>query len=166
MTVGFVYKSVKIILPKFKFLPVVLTLIFAFSYTIMFNAFVFEFYPITGFYLSILIYLSIRLFNKETVNSRDWLVLTIFCALTFGVAFVNIVTALIFIVPILLVKVNKRTCFKFLVIPFAILIFRLLFLTHTSKNNDDPANFIYKDKATKIILLLYFVILALVLIIR
>ena len=58
---------------------------------------------------------------------------------------------------------------KFLIIsaiPFAILIFRLLFLTHTSKNNDDPANFIYKDKTTKIILLLYFVILALVLIIH
>lgn len=58
---------------------------------------------------------------------------------------------------------------KFLIIsaiPFAILIFRLLFLTYTSKNNDDPANFIYKDKVTKIILLLYFVILALVLIIH
>lgn len=133
MTVGFVYKSVKIILPKFKFLPVVLTLIFAFSYTIMFNAFVFEFYPITGFYLSILIYLSIRLFNKETVNSSDWLVLTIFCALTFGVAFVNIVTALIFIVPILLVKANKRTCFKFLVITFA---FVLVFASFKSLTND------------------------------
>ena len=58
---------------------------------------------------------------------------------------------------------------KFLIIsalPFAILIFRLLFLTFISKNNDDPANFIYKDEATKIILLLYFVTLAFVLIIR
>jgi len=133
MTVGFVYKSVKTIFAKFKFLPVMLTLIFAFSCTIMFNSFVFEFYPITGFYLSILIYLSLNLFNKETINSRDWLLWAIFCALTFGVAFVNVVTALIFIVPILLVKSNKRTCLKFLVITFA---FVSVFASFKSLTND------------------------------
>ena len=79
---------------------------------------------------------------------------------------INAILSVVFYVAYVQV-VNANA--KFLIIsaiPFAILIFRLLFLTHTSKNNDDPANFIYKDKVTKIILLLYFVTLALVLIIR
>lgn len=52
------------------------------------------------------------------------------------------------------------------VIPFAILIYRLLFLVHTCSNNDDPANFIYKDKTTKVIMFIYFVTLALVFLIH
>lgn len=51
------------------------------------------------------------------------------------------------------------------VIPFAIIIFRLLFLIYTCNNNDDPAEFIYKDKTTLTLLAVYFITLFLILLI-
>lgn len=44
-------------------------------------------------------------------------------------------------------------------IPFTMIIFRLLLNTYTCTSTDDPANFIYKDKTLKILILTYFVIL-------
>ena len=52
------------------------------------------------------------------------------------------------------------------VIPFAIIIFRLLFKIYTCTNNDDPAEFIYKDKTLKTLIVLYLLILFVILIIR
>ncbi len=51
------------------------------------------------------------------------------------------------------------------VIPFSIVIFRLLFKIYTCSDNDDPAEFIYKDKMIKISMLLYLIILLIVLLI-
>ena len=49
------------------------------------------------------------------------------------------------------------------VIPFSIVVFRLLFKTYTCSDNDDPAEFIYKDKMLKVLMLLYLIILLIVL---
>ena len=45
------------------------------------------------------------------------------------------------------------------VIPFSIIIFRLLFKIYTCTNNDDPADFIYKDKTLGYLFLIYFITL-------
>ena len=45
------------------------------------------------------------------------------------------------------------------VIPFTIIIFRLLLKIYTCKNNDDPAEFIYKDKTLKTLMFVYLVVL-------
>lgn len=63
----------------------------------------------------------------------------------------------------------KRAGTEFLyitVIPFSIIIFRLLFKIYTCTNNDDPTEFIYKDKTLKILIFLYLVILFVILIVR
>lgn len=49
------------------------------------------------------------------------------------------------------------------VIPFSIIVFRLLFKTFTCKNNDDPAEFIYKDSMIIYASITYLITLALVL---
>lgn len=49
------------------------------------------------------------------------------------------------------------------VIPFSIVVFRLLFKTYTCSDNDDPAEFIYKDKMLKVLMFLYLIILLIVL---
>ena len=81
---------------------------------------------------------------------------------------INAILSIVFYFTYMLDE-TKRAGTEFLyitVIPFVILIYRLLFLIHTCSNNDDPANFIYKDKTTKIILLVYFITLAIVLFIH
>ena len=50
------------------------------------------------------------------------------------------------------------------VIPFSIIIFRLLLKIFTCANNDDPSEFIYKDKTIKTLFILYFITLSLILI--
>lgn len=49
------------------------------------------------------------------------------------------------------------------VIPFTLIIFRLLFLINTSKIADDPILFIEKDQPTKLLFVFYFIVLAIVL---
>lgn len=63
----------------------------------------------------------------------------------------------------------KRVGNEFLyvtVIPFSIIIFRLLFKIYTCSNNDDPAEIIYKDKTLKVLIFIYLLILFAVLIIK
>ena len=64
--------------------------------------------------------------------------------------------------PMTIQKTNSPLLYL-TVIPFAIIIFRLLFKTFTCKNNDDPAIFIYKDRMIKYLVLSYLVVLFLVL---
>lgn len=45
------------------------------------------------------------------------------------------------------------------VIPFSIIIFRLLLKIFTCSNNDDPSEFIYKDKTIKLLFIIYFLTL-------
>lgn len=49
------------------------------------------------------------------------------------------------------------------VIPFTIIIYRLLFKIYTATDNDDPAEFIYGDKTLKMLMFIYVVILFMVL---
>ncbi len=49
------------------------------------------------------------------------------------------------------------------VIPFTVIIYRLLFKIYTATDNDDPAEFIYGDKTLKILMFIYVVILFMVL---
>ena len=49
------------------------------------------------------------------------------------------------------------------VIPFTIIIYRLLFKIYTATDNDDPAEFIYHDKTLKMLMFIYVVILFMVL---
>lgn len=51
------------------------------------------------------------------------------------------------------------------VIPFTLIVFRLLLLTNISTDNDDPIHFIEGDKALKLLFLFYLFILALVFIV-
>ena len=48
-------------------------------------------------------------------------------------------------------------------IPFSLIIFRLLLKIYTCTDNDDPAEFIYKDKTLHIIMFIYVIILLLIL---
>lgn len=64
--------------------------------------------------------------------------------------------------PMTIQKTNSPLLYL-TVIPFAIIIFRLLFKTFTCTNNDDPAVFIYKDRMIKYLVLSYLVVLFLVL---
>lgn len=49
------------------------------------------------------------------------------------------------------------------VIPFTIIIYRLVFKIYTANDNDDPAEFIYGDKTLKMLMFIYVVILFMVL---
>lgn len=49
------------------------------------------------------------------------------------------------------------------VIPFTIIIYRLLFKIYTATDNDDPAEFIYGDKTLKMLIFTYLIILFIVL---
>lgn len=49
------------------------------------------------------------------------------------------------------------------VIPFTIIIYRLLFKIYTANDNDDPAEFFYHDKTLKILIFTYLIILFIVL---
>ena len=51
------------------------------------------------------------------------------------------------------------TMFCFTGIPFVFIIFQLISLSYSSRSTTDPANFIYDDKTTKILILIYFVTL-------
>ncbi len=83
---------------------------------------------------------------------------------------INAVLAIAFYFTYMLdVKTIQRTGTEFLyitVIPFSIIIFRLLFKIFTCSNNDDPADFIYNDKTLKILMLIYLIILFVILSIK
>lgn len=83
---------------------------------------------------------------------------------------INAVLAIAFYFTYMLdIKTIQRTGVEFLyitVIPFSIIIFRLLFKIFTCSNNDDPADFIYNDKTLKILILIYLIILFVILSIK
>ena len=83
---------------------------------------------------------------------------------------INAVLAIAFYFTYMLdTKTIQRTGTEFLyitVIPFSIIIFRLLFKIFTCSNNDDPADFIYNDKTLKILMLIYLIILFVILSIK
>ena len=83
---------------------------------------------------------------------------------------INAVLAIAFYFTYMLdAKTIQRTGTEFLyitVIPFSIIIFRLLFKIFTCSNNDDPADFIYNDKTLKILMLIYLIILFVILSIK
>lgn len=83
---------------------------------------------------------------------------------------INAVLAIAFYFTYMLdIKTIQRTGVEFLyitVIPFSIIIFRLLFKIFTCSNNDDPADFIYNDKTLKILMLIYLIILFVILSIK
>ncbi len=49
------------------------------------------------------------------------------------------------------------------VIPFSLIVFRLLYLIMTSKINDDPIHFLENDKTLKIMFLFYLIVLGIIL---
>ena len=83
---------------------------------------------------------------------------------------INAVLAIAFYFTYMLdIKTIQRTGVEFLyitVIPFSIIIFRLLFKIFTCSNNDDPADLIYNDKTLKILMLIYLIILFVILSIK
>mgnify|MGYP003571316063 CR=1 FL=1 len=76
---------------------------------------------------------------------------------------INAVLSIAFYITYMLDPVTiERTGSEFLyitVIPFALVIFRMIFLISTAKNQDDPAYFVYHDKMCAILILTYFITL-------
>ena len=80
---------------------------------------------------------------------------------------INAVLSIAFYITYMLDSTTiQRTGSEYLyvtVIPFAIIIYRLLFKIYTATDNDDPAEFIYGDKTLKILMFTYLIILFIVL---
>lgn len=126
LTCVFIYKSLFLLLKKYKSIAILLTLIYAFSFCqIVFTAF-FETYMLTSFYLSIITFLIINESLAERSSKINLFLIVLFSALAFGVSISNIIPISVLIATSLYIKYRNKK--KIMQIFLYILIFIIAFL--------------------------------------
>ena len=152
-TCTFIYKTLILILKRYKFIALLLTLLYAFSFCqLIFTAF-FETYIVTSFYLAIITFLIVKesLFNKS--SKLNLILITFFTALAFGVSMSNIVPVSILIATSQYIKHKNKK--KIILIFLFIIVFIIGFLSYkylTAENlivssifnKEEINNYLYK----------------------
>ncbi len=143
LSVVFLYKTLNLILPKNR-LALLITLVFGFSYAQIVMSYCMDLYIISGFWLSVLLYLV----TKETLNHNkfNWIGILLVAAFTFGVTVPNIITVLIILIPLFVKHPKKALIFM---VSLVILCAGLLEFK-SSTGTSAWKSFIYKDTKSEI----------------
>lgn len=120
-TVVFLYKSLNTIFPDKKYLMLLLTCIFGFSYSQIFASYSMDLYIITSFYLTIILYLILQEMKSDKYSFLNMFLIVLFSSLSFGITIPNIITILLLTIPIFILKKNIKI--------ILIIIFSFLLLT-------------------------------------
>ncbi len=109
LSVMFLYKTLSLILPKNNLLTLLITLVFGFSFCQILSSYSMDLYVITGFWLTVLLYLV----TKETLNHDkfNWIGILLVAAFSFGVTVPNIITILIILVPLFIKRPKSALIF-------------------------------------------------------
>jgi len=116
-SVLFLYKAVYIFSRK-RTLSAILAIIFGVTWAQIHTSQTFDLYIITGFYLSILLYLSQKEMQTKEYNKTNMFWIILISALTFGVSVSNIVTVFLLILPVFVIKTDKKIFTKSLILLF------------------------------------------------
>ncbi len=122
ITLFLIYKAINLILPNKKFLNIILTCIYAFSNVVLYYGYVITSYPITALYLSLILYLGLRIFKNKKLTILNVIVLSLVSALTFGVNMINLIPAII-ISLVLICRLSKKMWKWYLVLTFSFILF-------------------------------------------
>lgn len=123
------------ILPNFKYMSFILTLIFGFSFTLTTIYYSFEVYPITCLYTILLLILLINEFKTKSYNYKNMFLILLLSALAYGVSSSNIFTSLIFIVGIWIYKKDKKSILISSLVLFLLISGFKTFQSFTSSKN-------------------------------
>lgn len=135
LSVACMSKLLDKILPSFKYLNLILTLIFGFSFTLTTIYYSFEVYPITCLYTILLLILLINEFKTKSYNYQNMFLILLLSALAYGVSSSNIFTSLIFIVGILIYKKDKKSILIISLVLFLLMSCFKTFQSFTSSKN-------------------------------
>ncbi len=126
-----------------------------FSLTQLLMSYIFDLYIIAGFYLAVLVYLISKEIKTKEYDKNNLSIITIICALAFGVNVVNIITCLILVFCIFVIKKQKTIASNFkIIMTFLIVLFSLIFSfisfsAITNNNSSFKSLLIRKEKIEK-----------------
>ena len=138
LSVVFLYKSLDIIIPKLKIIKTIILLCFIFSLSQLLMSYIFDLYIIAGCYLSIFTYLVLKELKNKEYNFSSIFLIALISSLIFGVNTVNIITCLVILIPLFVVKKNKKAILSFFLL--LILFIPSFVIVKAAINNDKISN--------------------------